>query len=392
MATIVGAKEIQSLFLIVFFLILILVPCYSYLVSKLSRVELVPYSYRFFSLFLILFSAFTYNQNEISITLAKTFFVWLSIFNLFVVSIFWSVLSDIFSSDEAKKYFGPISAGGSLGGLASSGLISLFGEQIPTYLYFIIAFILLEFALFSFRKFIKNKEPASNLNKDTLNKDSASKTQNTLKKQKGKSDLFLAFKRVASSRYLAMICIFTVIAKICGTFVYLQLIDFVKNEVPNVTERTQMFATENLVVQIITLFFQFFLTAYILKKFSLKTALSILPVLLGLGFCLFTFEPSLIAAFCLQITSRVLSYGLNSPAGEVLFTVVNKDDVYKTKSLIDTAIKRGGDVLGSKFYSFAINTSIPITTAVITLSSIWALIAYSLGGQQLKKEEENKMG
>ncbi len=387
MATIVGAKEIQSLFLIVFLVILILVPCYSYLVSKLSRVELVPYSYRFFSFFLILFSTLTYKENGFSISLAKTFFVWLSIFNLFVVSIFWSVLSDIFSSNEAKKYFGPISAGGSLGGLVSSGLISLYGAVIPTYLYFIIAFILLEMALFSFRKFIKSKELTNRVNKDIANK-----TQAASKKQKNKPDILLAFKRVASSKYLAMICIFTITAKICGTFVYLQLIDFVKNEVPNVTERTQMFATENLVVQIITLLFQFFLTAYILKKFSLKTALSILPVLLGLGFCLFTFEPSLLAAFCLQITSRVLSYGLNSPAGEVLFTVVDKDDVYKTKSLIDTAIKRGGDVLGSKFYSLALNASIPITTAVITLSSIWALIAYSLGSQQLKKEDKNKDG
>jgi len=379
MATIVGAKEIQSLFLIVFFVILILVPCYSYLVSKVSRIELVPYCYRFFSIFLITFSIFTYNKDQISLELAKTFFVWLSVFNLFVVSIFWSVLSDIFSSDDAKKYFGPISAGGSLGGLVSSGLISVFGKTIPTYLYFIIAFILLELALFSFKKFIKNKNTNTQAKETSLKKIAPKK-----------SDLLIAFKRVATSKYLAMICIFTIIAKICGTFVYLQLIDFVKNEVPNVAERTQMFATENLVVQIITLLFQFFLTAYILKKCSLKVALGILPALLGLGFCLFTFNPTLIAAFCLQITSRVLSYGLNSPAGEVLFTVVNKDDVYKTKSLIDTAIKRGGDVLGSRFYSLAVSSSVPITSIVIGLSATWAMIAYSLGKQQNKLESNTK--
>lgn len=367
MATVLGSKRIESLFVVVFLILLILVPLYSWIVERVEKKNLISYTYRFFSLWLPVFVFAISRFEETPPWLASCFFVWLSVFNLFVVAVFWSVLADAFSSAQSKKLFGRIAAGGSLGGLFSSGLLSLFGHQISIEITLSISFLLLEAAILASSKCI-----------DLLPKKKRTKPESS-------GNIWQGFISVFSSKYLFCMCLFLIFAKICGTYVYLQLIEFVQLHVPLANDRIRLFAFENLSVQVITLFFQFFATAFILKHLRLSYALSLLPLLLTLGFALFVVYPSLFAVFALQILSRTLAYGLVSPAGEVLFTVVNEEDTYKAKSFLDTAVKRGGDVVGSKFYSL-IGSHVHIPSTKIGLlgffAFLWGATAWYLGKEQ----------
>jgi AAA family ATP:ADP antiporter len=375
MATVIGSQWMDRLFLTVFLVMLAAVPVYGYEVSKFGRRWLVPIVYRFFSLWLIGFYFAMRSTDAPSFWVACTFFVWVSVFNLFAVSIFWSVMADIFSSDQGQRLFGPIAAGGSLGGLASSLFVANFASQVGVATLLLVPVVVLELAL-ACGYLLSRKPTARPLNATAVNDVANAPTG---------GGIFEGLLSVFKSPYLMGICVFLLLGKFCATAIYLQLIGIVETQVPEVAKRAELFAIENTVVQAITMAFQLVLTTQFMRHYGLSFTLGLLPLGLVAGFAALAFEPTLLMALFVQVMQRSLAYGVTNPAREVLFTVVPREQKYKSKGFLDTVVFRGGDALSSRLYTAISGSQFGasiVTMVMIPAAICWTAISWSLGRQQ----------
>ena len=380
MATVIGSQWMDRLFLAVFLVMLAAVPLYGYVVSKFRRRWLVPIIYRFFSAWLLGFYWLLRQSVEPSFWTACTFFVWVSVFNLFAVSVFWSVMADIFNGEQGRRLFGPIAAGGSLGGLVSSLFVANFGSQVGVANLLLIPIVMLELALLCSWRL--NRVPTELADVDA---------SNTAVDEPTGGGIFEGFVSVLRSRYLLGICIFLLLGKFCATAIYLQLIAIVENEIPNVGKRAELFATENSAVQAITMAFQLVLTTQFMRYYGLRFTLSILPLALIVGFTALAWYPTLQMALFVQVMQRSLAYGVANPAREVLFTVVSREQKYKSKGFLDTVVFRGGDALSSRLYTAIANTRFGatlVTAAMIGAAIVWTGVSWTLGREQRRLQAE----
>ena len=377
MSTVVGAEHLSRLFLVVFLVMLLAVPLYSFLVARLSRQKLVPVVYRFFSLCFCVFAAFLYVFNAPPLWLANSIFVVISVFSLFAVSVFWSLMADLFQSEQSKKFFGVIAAGGSIGALLSSLSVSLLAAKLGLALLLLFAVLFLELALLFVRKL------------ETVYLKLAIERTDTPRLSEGQAgtggSIWEAFLGVFKSPYLIGICLFILLGKLCGTTVYLQLIDIVNREVPQIEQRTQFFALENFAVQIFSILLQLFAASRLIKFFGLAITLSLLPLALVFGLGLLVVAPVLISFFIVQVLQRSIAYGIASPTEKVLFTVVTREQKYKAKNFIDTVVTRGGDVTASSIYASVLTLGYSgdfITLCALPIAVIWMGVGFFLGREQ----------
>jgi len=375
MGTIVGEKHFDLIFLAIFISMLLASPLFSALVARVGRNRLVPIVFRFFTVWLIGFSLVIGQTGQPSFWTGCVFFVWVSVFNLFAVSLFWSVLADLFSSDQGKNLFGLVSAGGSLGGLFASLIVGLFAGSIDTATLLLLPVLLLEIGLFCFRRLQTAAEKMTSGNPPAIR----------LAPQQGTGGTaWDGIVSILRNPYLMTICVFLLLGKFCATTVYLQLINVVANEVEAIELRTKLFAFENGIVQVLTLLCQLFLARLLMSRAGLPTTLVVVPLGLALGFLGLAFAPTIWLTFGVQIVVRSGTFGLLNPAREVLFTVVTRDEKYKAKNFIDTAVFRGGDVATSQIYKFLITavgrTNIPLVA--IPCALVWASTGWFVGTLQ----------
>jgi AAA family ATP:ADP antiporter len=383
MATVIGFESIDRLFSIVFAVMLVAVPLYGWVVARVSRRWLVPLVYRFFSVWLLGFYWLLKDSDEPSFMIACTFFVWVSVFNLFAVSVFWSVMADLFSSEQGKRLFGVISAGGSLGGLVSSLFVAHFASKIGVANLLLVPVVVLELSLVC--AWLLHRHCRAETDRDATDELTVESSSADTEAGTGGS-IFEGFLSVLQSRYLIGICIFLLLGKFCATAIYMQLIGVVETQVASIDRRAQLFALENSTVQFITIVFQLILTAQFMRNYGLAFTLGILPVGLIAGFAALAIEPTLLMAFFVQVMQRSIAYGVANPAREVLFTVVPREQKYKSKGFLDTAIFRGGDALSSRLCAALSNTGVGgatiLTTIMIPAAILWSLVSWSLGRQQ----------
>ena len=372
MAASVASDYLFWLFLAVFIVMFLAVPAYSYLVARYGRRQFVPIVYRFFAAWLIFFSFAVSRASQPSFGLGCVYFVWVSVFNLFVVSVFWSVLVDSFGSGAAKRLFGFIAAGGSLGGLCSSLAVGQVAGQVGLPILLLMPIVILEVALFCFRR---------------LDAQSEQLAQSTTEGESGVDghqdeptggSVWEGLTQAFSSPYLFGICLFLLLGKFCATTVYLKQIEIVNAQVESQERRTELFANENSAVQILTLVFQAGLTGYLLRFCGLSITLALLPTVMIAALIYLSGTPTLLSVFVIQIIQRGLAYGVAEPARAVLFTVVSREDKYKTKSFIDTVIFRGGDVAASSLEKVLANAA----KVMIPVTIVWAVLSWLLGEQQ----------
>jgi len=372
MGTVYG--DVDQLFLTVFLVMLALVPAFGWLSSSLRRGHLFAVVFRAFS-FLILVTAYLIHSSpEIPRWLAGSLYVLVSVFGAFNISLFWSLMADLYSSENSKKLFGIITAGGSLGGLVSSLATGLLAGNLSTAALLVVSVLLLEVFLFLVRK-LNRDHPQSKVragNKDT-------------------GSIFAGLKQVVANKYLLLFAGFMLLGKFCSTMVYLQVLDIVAAVEPDIDKRTAIFAWENLVTQIISFAFQGYLTAVIIRKIGLPLTLTILPIVLGAGFLTLSFYPSLLMAFCLQVTQRGLAYGVAKPSKEMLFTVISREEKYKAKNFMDTVLDRGADAASSKLYAFvtASFASSSLALIVAPVALLWSGAGIALGYKHKKLSQLN---
>lgn len=328
-----GIDHIHWLFTGTFLLGLAGAYAYACLVSKLPRRKFLPAVYHFFTLNLVLFWLCLAAGFQPEWT-ARLFFMWVSVFNMFVVSVFWSFMADIFKESDAKKLFGFIAAGGTAGALTGPSVtIASLHWISPNHLPLISA-LLLQFAVYCIRG-LDLLAPAS---------------EKSARVTRRPADLRAALSGVAailSSGYLAAITLYIFLLTACATGLYYISLDVVSTHFEDPRQRTALFASMDLAVNIITLFLQTFVTGRLLTTKGVAAGLALLPVLLALCFAALSLWPVIPLIAGTVVLRRSLNYSITGPSREVLFTIVDENQKYKSKNFIDTVVYRGGDAFNA---------------------------------------------
>jgi AAA family ATP:ADP antiporter len=380
------SEEKPTLFLVVFFVMLVAVPVFGWVSSVVPRRWLAHVVFHFFVAQLIGFTAWIFlGTEDHAVWQARVFFVWLSVFILFATSVFWSVMADLFSKSQGERLFGPIAAGATLGGIVGSSVAKWLSASLGLGWLLVIAAILLELGLIaaSMLRRLKNRSTDdSETNSQLVN-------QPELEQQE-KSGIWAGVIDVLNSPYLRSIAFYIALVSFCGTMVYMQLTDSAKLAIPNRDERTAFFGSLNLYTQVGTLFVQFLLIGPIMKRLGLGVSLSIMPIVFAGSFVLLGFSSSLFAIGLVDVVTRIGTYGVTVPAREVLFTVVEPDEKYKAKNVIDTVVLRGSDAGSSKLYAvigqFTSAASL-VPWLMLPVTAIWLAVAIGLGRGQKKLVE-----
>ena len=362
--------ELSWLWTSTFFFSFLAVSLYGEIISRIKFNYVVPGVYVFFSISFFAFNFLSLILIDPDI-INKIFYVWLSVFSLFHVSVFWSFISNIFSKEQAPRLFGFIASGASIGAILGPSVPILFANQVGTMNLLIIAgiILLIPVPLISWLEKIQFSE----LKNHKVNLD---ETKNTIKK-----DFLSGFSSLIKNPYLISISLFILFYVVMNTFIYFELrkllIDFDRDA------RTQIWASIDLIVNVLAIVTAIFLTGRITTRFGMPTTLALIPVLMVLGWLVVAISPILLFLIGLQIIRRAGNYAITKPGREMLFTLVDNEARYKVKPVIDIVVYRGGDMLTAWFYTFLTATlglglsGVSIIAAAV--ASLWALTGLYLG-------------
>ncbi len=385
-----GVEKLPWLFTGTLAGMLLVNPLFSALVTRLPRRQFIPISYRFFIANLLLFFILLkILPNHQQIWIGRCFYIWTSIFNLFVVSVFWGFLADTFSVEQGKRLFGFISVGGTLGGIVGAAITAALAEKIGPVNLLLVCMVMLEFTVQCVRHF----PDMANDNQNRIDNDDKKREQ--IDQPIGGS-ILSGISHVSRSGYLIGICGYMLLFAITSTILYFQQSNVAAQAFSNHGARTAFFARIDLIVNYLTVLTQAFITGRIIKSIGVGMTLAILPLMSIVGFSLVGCAPILVLVVGFQILRRAGNFSLARPAREVLFTVVDREDKYKAKNFIDTAIYRLGDQIGAwsyTFFGFVGLGMAKISFIAAPLAAIWLLISIWLGRRQvaLAKDRDNQI-
>lgn len=370
-----GASNMQWLFTGTFLTMLIIVPVFGYLTSKFKIGTVLTFSYVFFIINILLFY-YLFIQKIFIETLPVVFFIWLSVFNLFAISLFWSFMVDIFSNVQSKRLFGVISAGGSLGAITGPLIATTLSDALGIENLFLITIFFLLISLFALKNIMKFQK------KKRKNKE----TQGFKNINLTKSTLLDGIKLVLASRYLKTLVLFMILYTTTSTFLYFEQANIIEQTITSSSERISYFSGVDLITNTLAIIGQFFFTSKIIKQLGLSIALSIIPLCIAFGFLILSTKTILPIIVILLIILRVGNYTILRPGREILYTVRNREEKYKAKNFIDTAVYRGGDALSGWVFAGLISTGIGLSLIAIIAVPIILLWGYT--GFQLGKKHE----
>ena len=354
---------------------------FALLVQRLPRSRFVPLVYRFFGLNILGFAAALHLSGpDQALWIGRAFFVWVSIYNLFVVSVFWQLNVDLFSPEQGRRLFGVISAGATIGAIFGSGITAGLARSVPPPLLLIAAAVLLEVAVLSASR-LTRLSPASGDRR-------ASPSAGSADQPVGGSSAIAGLTHAIRSPYLLGVSAFLLLFAITSTFLYFQQAAIVAASFSDRGSQTAFFATLDLCVNTVTLVIQLFVTGRVLGTLGIAVALALLPGLTALGFGVLAFAPTLATVAVFQVLRRSADYSIARPAREVLFTVVPREDRYKAKAFIDTFVYRLGDQVGAWSMALlgAISNAAGALVAIL-LAIAWLINALWLGRQQRSREK-----
>ena len=359
-----GIYNLPWLLMGVMLAMLIINPIYSWLVSRINQNRLILYIYSFFILNLILFLIlWTFAGEDGRIWTGRAFYIWANVYSFFVVSIFWVTMINFFSHTDSKKFFGIISAGGSLGAFFGSTVARYFSTEIcgntsisdlgPMSLIVFSIFSLL-FAIFFSRTF----------------KPKALDMDNSPKELGGSS--FEAIQNIIKDPAIRNIGLYVILFTMLMTTSWMISLGIVEEWSKDPCERTGFFARIEQIVTPLTLLMQLFLASYILRRVGSLAVLSIYGVLFAIAFMAYAFYPTITTVMMVVISLRIFEYGLNKPTRESIYTKLKQQDRYKSTVFIDTFLARSGDVIGGWFVRGLVGTGIAV------LSVTWAALPFAL--------------
>ena len=371
-----GAGTIPMLFTGTFVAMLVATSIFGWVASRYPRRSFLPWVYLFFIanilLFWLVFDAAVENDQEY-VWLGRVFFVWLSVFNLFVVSVFWSFMADIWDREQGRRLFGLISAGGSIGALIGGAVTSLIVADFGFAKLFPISAALLGTAVVCIRQL---RHWVESEHVDDLEDSAASHAP------LGGTALD-GFSHVMQSPYFRAIAASSVIASLLGTALYMFAAELVEQAIPDTDSRTRFFSNINVVQNALALIGQLLVVKHVVKRFGVGVSLSLMPVASIVGFVLLAIDPVLAVVAFLTIARRALGFAFSKPSTDMLYSVVLPEDKYKVKNFIDTAVYRGGDLVGT--WSIQLLKSVAglgitgVSVLMVPFAIVWAALALWLG-------------
>ncbi len=371
-----GVENLSGMFWGTFISMLVAIPLYSMLVGKIHRRWLVPSIYAFFIATLLLFYvAMRGLPEEYQVWVARVLFVWISVYGLFIVSFFWSVVGDMLSTAQGRRVFGVIASGGSLGALVGSQVARRLVGPLGVANLLVVPAVLLFVGLLVYFSL-----------ENTFQRSLSSADSDSPQIKSGRAtggNPFAGFWAVLQSKYLAAICLYGICMATCGTTVYFQQSEIVNAAFETQEARTEYFADVNFSVSIVTFVFQFLIVGWLMRTIGLGWTLATLPLAYVVGLTALAISPTIGVMAVISVIGRSAEYGLCNPAREVLFTTVNREDRYKAKSFIDTVVRRGGDsFVGSvyrKLSSSGGGAMAALSWVVIGVALFWALLSLFIG-------------
>ncbi len=376
-----GVKNLQWMFTATFVVMLAAVPVFGWVVAALPRRRFIPLVYHFFVVNIAIFwLLLTFGGARADV--ARVFFVWISVFNLFAVSVFWSFMADLYSSEQAKRLFGFIAAGGSAGALLGPAVTVALAVPLGPVNLLIVAALMLELAVLCAKR-LESTAPAR---ERASAPDSGEHAVAKAEESRGLGGGWLAgLAMIVRSPYLAGIALWVALLSIAGTFLYFEQANIVAAASDDPAVRTRIFATIDLMVGILTIAVQFFATGRLIARLGVGRAAAFLPLVFGVGFLVLAWMPALAVVIAFQALQRTANFALSNPAREVLFTVLRRDEKYKAKNVIDIVVFRGADAVGGWAFSLLRGAGLELSAialATVPLAAGWLVLALSLGRAQ----------
>jgi AAA family ATP:ADP antiporter len=363
-----GVDNLQWLYLGTFAGALIAVPLFGWLSARVSRARLVPITYTVSAAVMFGFAA-QLQVDPDNVWVGRAFFIWLSVFNLFVISIAWSLMADVFSPEQAKRLFGRIAAGASVGGLIGPLLSGVLVEHVGHAGLLAISTGLLLSTLLCVAYLLRWRRRNGN----HIDSEPAAKPIG--------GGIWAGLTTIVQSRYLMAICAFVLLLTAVSTFLYFEQARLVEATFPDKVRQTQVFSAIDVAVQASTIFIQLFVTGQIAKRLGLTALLTIVPAITVIGFGMLSVFASFPVLAGVMIVRRVGEYAMIRPGREMLFTTVDPETKYKTKNAIDTAVYRGGDVLSAWLNSaiVAVGSTAAASLAGAVIAVLWVFSGFSIG-------------
>jgi len=362
-------------------------PVFSLLVARLPRERFIPYVYRFFALNILAFYLLLqFGGDTVRIAIGRAFYVWTAVFSLFVVSVFWGLMADRFSAEQAKRLFGFIAMGGTLGAIIGAAITRFAVPRLDTLgidpaNLLLVSIVMLEAACRCVRQICRGPGRL----------DAASERRAGASPIGGSA--WAGFARLIRSTYLLGIAAYLFTFALTNTYLYFARIDISGAVGARSAQRIEFFAGIDLLANMLTIFAQLFITSRMLTRLGIGITLGVLPLITMIGFGVLAMASgNLQAAWVALIISwlealrRASDYALARPAREALFTVLRREEKYKAKSLIDTVAYRGGDQAGAWSFRYLMTTlAVPfagLCLAIVPLAGLWLALGLTLGWRQ----------
>ncbi|HJR55485.1 MAG TPA: hypothetical protein VJ798_02815 [Rhizomicrobium sp.] len=373
-----GTRALPWLFTATFIVMLAAAPLYGWLVAKLPRKTLIPLVYHFFAANLVIFwLLLTYGVAQQIIL--QIFFVWITVFAIFAVPVFWSYLADLWRSDQGKRLYGFIAAGGSLGALVGPTLTRTLVEPLGPVNLLLLPAILLEIAIFCAARL---GPAASGFNQTPPSAPPIG------------GNAFEGFLAILKSPYLGGIAGWVVLLSLGNSMLYFSQAELVNAATQDAVERTRIFATIEQWTGGLQILVQLALTGRLIKHFGTGLAAAFLPLVFALGYGAMFLAPVLLVVMAFQAAQRTANFAVSNPAREILFTVAAREDKYKAKNVIDGVMFRGADAVWGWTFPLLHKTlalSIPAIAAITVPAMLgWAGLSLWLGRQQEKRAQAHK--
>jgi ATP:ADP antiporter, AAA family len=370
-----GVKNLPWLFTATFVTLLAAQPLYGALVARLPRARFIPIVYHFFVANLVLFWVLLTFDIE-TVFVARIFFVWVSVFNLFAVAVFWSFMADVFDSEQGKRLFGFIGAGGTAGALLGPIITIWLSVPLGPVNLMIAAAVFLEVAVFCVYRLESVTVVRAGPDNSTENIGGSA---------------FAAIPQLVRSPYMLGVAAWVAMLSYAATIVYFEQAHIVSEAVKTAGLQTRIFASIDLAVSLLTLLTQLLITGQLLKRLGTGVAAAALPAVYVVGFAVLAVMPTLIVVLTVQVLQRWMNFAIANPARQLFFTVVSREEKYKAKNLVDVVVYRGSDALSG--WIFDTMQALGLKLGAIALCSLpvvagWFVLSIGLGRAQERRSKQ----
>jgi AAA family ATP:ADP antiporter len=376
-----GIEAIRWLFMGTVLATLLVNPVFGWLVARFRRIVFVNAAYLFFAFGLAAFYLLlVVAPASVGRASGMVFYVWFSVFNLFAVMLFWALMADRFTLEQAKRLFGAIAVGGTLGAIFGPWLASQLAKPLGTPALLLVAagFLVLALAAAARLARLRPEEARSPAEESVIG-----------------GGAWEGLQAVVRSPYLLAVCGYVLIVAVMATFLYFTRLQMVAALGADIDLRTAVFARIDMITQAATLVLQALVTGHLMKRLGVSVTLALLPVTALLGFVGLAIAGSLVALIAFEATFRAVQRGIMRPARETLFTVVPRAERYKAKAFIDTFVYRVGDVAGAQTEGLLKQLGLGLValgSVAVPLAAAWMALGVWLGTAQRRRADGRQIG